>query len=301
LKNRDGIREMLRISAISILLNAVLSAAKLVTGLLYNSGAVLSDAAHSLSDAATTVLVMIGLKISAAPADKNHNYGHEKIEAVFSTLLAVILFVVAVFLCIDSVSVMLSGERAAELNAALLIVTGASIAVKELLYRYTMKFAKKYGSQSLKADAWHHRSDAASSVAVLIGLGTAMLFPGLFFMEQVAAAVVSLLIAKVAVQIYLEAINKLIDRAADPETVAKMSEVICAVPGVARIDSLKTRLSTYKIYVDIEIAADGRLSLYKAHDIAQQVHDLVELKYTEFNIKHINVHVNPDENFEKKS
>lgn len=285
---------MQRVFVVTLAVNIILAAAKLVVGIIYGSAAVVSDSVHTLSDVATTLIAMVGLKLSKAPADKGHNYGHEKIEAVFSTLLAVILFATAALLLYNSLVGIINGVSAADFNILLVIVTAASILSKEAMYRYTIYYARKHDSLSMKADAWHHRSDAVSSIAVLIGICGALIFEAAYF-EQIAAIIVSLLIAKVAVEIYLSSINKLIDKAADFETVKKMSEIICRIPGVVRIDSLKTRLSTYKIYVDIEIAVDGALSLYKAHEIAQDVHDILEHKYTEFNIKHINVHVNPHE------
>jgi cation diffusion facilitator family transporter len=288
-------KELRRVSYVTIAANILLAAAKLVAGILYRSAAVISDAVHTLSDIITTVIVIIGLKIAHAPADKNHNYGHEKIEAVFSTLLAGMLFATGIIIALDAIGNLINGESPAIMSPLLLIVTGASILAKELMYQYTMHYAKKHNSSSLKADAWHHRSDSLSSIGVLVGLGIAYIFPSAAFAEQIAAIIVAALIVKVSIEIYLNSIDKLIDKAADYETVKKISEAVCRIPGVSRIDSLKTRLSTYKIYVDIEIAVSGTLSLAQAHEIAQQVHDELELKYTEFNIKHINVHVNPVE------
>ena len=286
-------KNMQHTSVITLILNIILALSKLFVGLLYKSTAVISDSVHTISDCATTVLVMIGIKIARFPPDKNHNYGHEKIEAVFSTFLAVILFIVGVTLLYHSTKALFDKVSTTIYNPLLIVVTAASILFKEFMYHYTNYYAKKYNSQALKADAWHHRSDSISSIAVLLGVGVAMVFPSAYFVEQIAAIFVSLMIMKVSVDIYLSSIDKLIDKAADFKTVKKMSEIVCKIPGVKRIDSLKTRLSTYKIYVDIEIAVDGDLSLFKAHEIAQEVHDVLEHKYTEFNIKHINVHVNP--------
>lgn len=286
-------KEMQRTSLYTLLLNIFLAAATLIIGLLFKSSAVVSDSVHTLSDVITTVIVMIGIKISHAPADKNHNYGHEKIEAVFSTILAVILFITGIMLMVNAINGLINGSTPMIFSPLLIIITLIGIFSKELMFHYTMFYAKKYNSQSLRADAWHHRSDSISSIAVLIGVGIALLFPQLAYLEQAATIIVALLIAKVAFDIYINSIDKLIDKAADYETVKKMSEIVCKIPGVERIDNLKTRLSTYKIYVDIEIAVNGNLSVIKAHEIAQNVHDILENKYTEFNIKHINVHVNP--------
>lgn len=290
----EGYREIRRVSMINLGFNVFLAAATLSVGLIFKSTAVVSDSVHTFSDILSTMIVMIGIKLSSAQPDKHHNYGHEKIEAVFSTLLAMLLFSTGAFLLYGAVNSII--YRTTVIYSPLLIaVTVLGIVSKEVMFHFTMHYAKKYGSQSLKADAWHHRSDAFSSVAVLIGVGGAMLSPSLYFLEPIAAIAVSVLIGKVAVQIYLEAIDKLIDKAADYETVKRISEIALAVPGVTRIDSIKTRQSTYKIYVDLEIAADGRLTLDEAHAIAQEVHDVLEHKYTEFNIKHINVHVNPSD------
>lgn len=292
-KNDFVYKKLQRTSIISLILNSMLAGGKLAVGIVFKSAAVLSDSVHTLSDSFTTILVIIGVKISHVPADKGHNYGHEKIEAVFSTILAIILFITGLTLLIDTINKLITGAVPTVFSPLLLIVTFASILFKEIMYNYTMHYAKKYNSLSLKADAWHHRSDSISSVAVLIGILVAMIFPNLAFAEQIAAIIVSLLIIKVSIEIYFKSIEKLIDKAADFETVKKISKIVMDVPGVIRIDSLKTRMSTYKMYVDIEIAAEGNLSLFKAHEIAEQVHDILENKYTEFNIKHINVHVNP--------
>jgi cation diffusion facilitator family transporter len=285
-------KEIQRVSRITLTFNVFLGAAKLAVGLIFRSMAVVSDSVHTFSDVFATIIVMIGIKLSSALPDKHHNYGHEKIEAVFATLLAVILFLTGAFLLYNSISSIIN--RSVAIYSPLLIaVTVLGIVSKEFMFHYTMHYAKKYRSQSLKAEAWHHRSDALSSVAVLVGVGGALLFPSLYFLEPLSAIAVSVLICKVAVQIYLEAIDKLVDKAADPETVRKISEIVLAIPGVRRIDGLKTRQSTFMIYVDLEIAADGKLSLDDAHSIAQEVHDVLEHKYIELDIKHINVHVNP--------
>jgi len=285
-------REIQRVSQITLIFNVLLGAATLAVGIIFKSTAVMSDSVHTFSDVFSTIIVMIGIKLSSALPDKHHNYGHEKIKAVFATLLAVILFLTGAFLLYSAV-ISIIEKTVAIYSPLLFVVTVMGIVSKEIMFHYTMHYAKKHRSQSLKADAWHHRSDALSSVAVLAGIGGALLFPSLYFLEPLSAIAVSALICQVAVKIYLEAIDKLVDKAADPETVKRISEIVLAIPGVKRIDSLKTRQSTYMIYVDLEIAADGKLPLDEAHSIAQEVHDVLEHKYTELEIKHINVHVNP--------
>ena len=278
---------------ISLAGNTLISALKLTAGFIYGSAAVISDALHSVSDIFVGLLLLFGLKVSQAPADAKHNYGHEKIEAVITGMLATVLVLVGGLLAYGAVQSLIDGTTGTEHSPVLLVVMGVSVLMKEAMFQIANHAGKKYGSPALKADAWNHRSDAIASLAVLLGLAGAMLFPHATFFEPVATLIVALFIVKAAISIYLDAVNKLIDRAADPETVNRISDIVRTVHGVQRIDSLKTRRTTYHIYVDLEIACDGALSLEKAHSIAQEVHDTLEHTYKEFCIKHIHVHVNP--------
>lgn len=277
-----------KVSIISMIINIVLGAGKLIVGILFASIAVVSDAIHSISDVFSTIVVIIGLHFAGKEADKKHNYGHEKIEPIVATILAVFLLILALMLGYTGIQGLIE-IKVIEINILLLIVTIISIIAKEGLYWYTIYYAKKFNSPALKADAWHHRSDSISSVVVLGGLIGAMC--GVMWLEPVATIILSLLIIKVAVSIYIQSINQLIDSAADDKTIKKIQEITMSIEGVLQIDDLKTRVHASVVYVDMEIGVDQNLILRESHEIADNVHDAIEREIE--NVKHCTVHVNP--------
>ncbi|MBP5772670.1 MAG: cation transporter [Eubacterium sp.] len=291
MKDKEVVRVAVRVSIVSIVANVLLSAVKLIAGIIGKSMALVSDAIHSLSDVFGSVIVIIGVKFSKKEADEDHPYGHEKIECLASLALAAILFFTAGIIVFDTIEKILNNESLETPSLVALIVAFVSIVAKEGLYWYTILAAKKIGSQALKAEAWHHRSDALSSIGSLIGVGGAML--GYKIFDPIAAGIIALLICKVAVSITKDAVDKMIDKSCDPETIKAMSEVVESVPGVIKLDLIKTRLFGTRCYVDIEISADKNLRLEDSHQIAENVHDLIEEKFEE--VKHCTVHVNPSE------
>lgn len=277
-----------KVSIITMILNIILGTAKLIVGIIFVSGAVVSDAVHSISDVFSTIVVIIGLHFAGKKADKKHNYGHEKIEPIVATILAVFLLIIALLLGYSGIKGLIE-VKTIEINITLIIVTIVSIVAKEGMYWYTIYYAKKFSSPALKADAWHHRSDSISSIVVLGGLIGAKL--GVMWLEPVATILVSVLIIKVAVSIYIQSINQLIDTATDEKTVQKIIDVATSIEGVIRIDDLKTRVHASVLYVDMEIGVDQNLILRESHDIADNVHDAIEREIE--NVKHCTVHVNP--------
>ncbi len=277
-----------RISKITIIWNIILSAIKLIAGVIGNSGAMLADGVHSLSDIISTIAVFIALHLSKQPEDDDHPYGHEKIEPVIAKILATILFLTAVGIGYEGVQRLISGEYETPgiiaLYAAIL-----SIIVKEWMYRYTLKGAEDIDSAVLKADAWHHRSDVLSSIGTLIAIGGARL--GYNILEPLASLVISGLIIKVAIDIYTQSVNQLVDYAGDQETVNQIRDDILAVDGVIEIHTLKTRVHVNKLYVDTAIAVDANLTVLEGHTIARNVHDKIES--SEYQVKHCMVHVDP--------
>ena len=282
-----------RVSAVSIVINILLAAFKFAAGAIGRSGAMISDAVHSSSDVLGSLIVIVGVKMSGKSSDKDHPYGHERMECVASLLLAGILAAAGFSIGKEAVTSVVSRsyETAAAPGTVALIAAVCSIVIKEGLFWYTWTNAKKIRSSALKAEAWHHRSDALSSVGALIGIGGAKL--GVKVLEPVASIVICLFILKVAADIFREAVDNMVDHACDEETENALRSCAAAQGGVIRVDSLRTRRFGRKIYVDIEIAADAGLSLREAHDIAQQVHDEIEKDFPE--VKHIMVHVNPSE------
>lgn len=280
----------MRVSWVSIIINIVLSAGKFVAGIVGSSSAMISDAVHSASDVFSTLVVIVGVNISSKSSDNEHQYGHERMECIAAFILAVILCATGIGIGYSGIVKIFSGGESIETPGLLpLIAAIVSIAVKEWMYWYTLGAAKKIRSGSLKADAWHHRSDALSSVGSFIGiLGARMGFPVL---DPIASVVICLMIIKASYDIVKDAVDKLVDKSCDTQTIQQMHTVILEQEGVLGVDMLKTRLFGSKIYVDIEICADGAQSLSQAHAIAEAVHDTLEKEFPA--VKHCMVHVNP--------
>lgn len=278
-----------RVSVITIIINLVLSLIKFAVGFFANSQALISDAVHSASDVVSTIAVIFGVNMSSKKADSSHPYGHERIECIFSIILAVILLVTGMSLGVSAIKTITNGSEIVIPGKLALIAAIISIAVKEWMYHYTKRAAKKINSSSMMADAWHHRSDAFSSVGSLIGVGGAII--GFPVCEPIASIVICLFITKAAYDIFVDAVDRLIDSSCSEEEIEKIKKIIFEVDGVERIDKLMTRRFGSKIYVDLEIAQKGSLTLYESHEIAEKVHDRLEEKMKE--IKHCMIHVNP--------
>lgn len=288
----------MKVSLVSVAVNLVLSAGKLLAGIFANSGAMISDAVHSASDVFSTFIVMIGVNIASKQADENHRYGHERFESVASVTLALILLETGLLIGWKGLKTIFSGsyEDLTAPGVLALVAAVVSIVVKEWMYWYTRAAAKKIHSDALMADAWHHRSDSLSSIGALVGIGFAM--AGFPIMDSVASVVICVFIVKAAVDIFRDAVDKMVDRSCDQETLEKMSALILAQPGVLGLDLLQTRLFGAKIYVDAEIAVQADLPLQKAHAIAEEVHDKMEEEFPM--VKHCMVHVNPFPTSEEK-
>lgn len=280
-----------QLSLVTILGNVVLSAFKLFAGVVGHSGAMISDAVHSLSDVFTTVVAFLGVRLSKKAADKNHPYGHERIECVASLLLGLILLITGLGIGKVGLEKILAGNYQGLVvpSAIALIAAVVSIAVKEGMYWYTRYYAKLINSAAFMADAWHHRSDAFSSVGSLIGIGGAML--GFPVLDSVASVVICLFILKVAYDILKDALTKMLDTSCDEAFETQLAEFIAAQEDVVQIDLLHSRMFGNKVYIDLEIAVDGNKSLREAHAVADRVHNGVEHEFP--NIKHIMIHVNP--------
>lgn len=281
------------VSMVSIIGNLILSLFKFIAGIVANSGAMISDSVHSSSDVISSVIVIIGVRISAKESDREHPYGHERMECVASIILSVILAVTGLFIAWEAILKISSGNynKLSVPGYLALIAAVVSIIAKEGMYQYTRVYAKRIDSLALMADAWHHRSDALSSIGALIGIGGAII--GFKVLEPVASIVICVFILKAAYDIFLDSIDKMVDHSCDEDTEKEIYDEIMKVEGVIRIDMLQTRIFGSKIYVDVEIAADGNKKLIETHQIAENVHNNLEERFPK--IKHIMVHVNPAE------
>lgn len=282
----------IKVSIVTIIINIVLSIIKIFAGIVGRSNAMLADGVHTLSDVLTTFVVLLGLKVSSKEADDKHPYGHEKYEAVFAKLLSTMLLLTGIYIGYGSIKVLISGDIKTP-GLIALIAALISILAKEGMYWYTVKTAKKIKSLSLEADAWHHRSDSLSSIGTFAGILGARL--GVKILDPIAGIIVSIFVVKVSIELYLRATRELVDESADKKVIKSIENLVYSVAGVEKIKDLKTRIFGNKIYVDIDIEVDGSISVEEGHDIAENVHDIVE-KGVE-SVKHCMVHVEPtDEN-----
>ena len=299
IRNKKIVRQ---VSAVSIIVNLLLSLMKLFAGIIAHSGAMISDAVHSASDVFSTFIVLIGYSAAQKEEDHDHPYGHERLECVAAIVLATFLIVVGVEIGWGGIEKIRTGIRGDLVVPGALALWAAviSILAKEIMFWVTRAAAKKTDSGALMADAWHHRSDALSSVGSFIGIfGARLGFPVL---DPIASVLICAFILKAGIEIFRDALGKMVDRSCDKETLESMKQCISSVEGVEAIDMIRTRVFGSKYYVDIEIAVDRLINVEKAHIISETVHDRIEEDFPK--VKHCMVHVNPlgahDEEKEKK-
>lgn len=280
-----------RVSIITIIQNVMLSVFKLFAGFFANSNAMICDGIHSASDVFSTIVVIIGVKLASKESDKEHPYGHERLECVAAIVLAMVLFVTGLEIGVQAFKDIIQGNYGnLKIPGKLALVAAiVSIITKEGMYWYTRYHAKKIDSSALMADAWHHRSDALSSIGAFIGIGGAML--GAPVMDAIASLVIFAFIVKVAIDIFKDAMDKMIDHSCDEKTEKEMYDFIINHEQVLGIDLLQTRIFGNKIYVDVEIQVNASYTLLEAHNIAEEVHENIEQHFPK--VKHIMVHVNP--------
>ena len=285
------IKIAMEVSQKSLAVNVILSAIKFIAGVVANSGAMISDAIHSASDVFSTIIVMIGVKLSAKAEDKDHPYGHERLECVAAIILAMLLLITGIFIGYDSVQKILSAEIEPLAIPGTLAVVAAviSIFVKEAMFWYTRHFARLIKSEALMADAWHHHSDALSSVGALLGVVGARM--GLPVLDPVAGLFICFFIAKAAFDIFKDAIEKMVDHNCDDAFENALREKILSYSEIHSIDLMKTREFGNRVYIELEISVNGQLPLIEAHEIAENLHDDIEKNFP--SVKHIMIHLNP--------
>ena len=280
-----------RVSFVSIIQNVLLSLFKLFAGIFANSNAMISDAIHSASDVFSTIVVIIGVRLSSRDSDRVHPYGHERLECVAAIILSIVLFITGLGIGIQALQDILNGNYETLQMPGILALIAAivSIIAKEAMYWYTRHYAKQIDSAALMADAWHHRSDAFSSIGALIGIaGSRMGFP---IMDSIASLVIFVFIAKAAFDIFKDAMDKMVDHSCDENTEKAIYDCVISHEDVLGIDLLQSRIFGNKIYVDLEIELDASYTLEKAHRIAEDIHEDIEKNFPK--VKHVMIHVNP--------
>lgn len=277
------------VSTVTIVINVALSVFKFAAGILARSGAMVSDAVHSASDVLATLIVILGVKLAGRAADADHPYGHERLECVAALVLGIILGATGLGIGWSGIQKIVGGEALTSPGTLALAAAVVSIVVKEAMFWYTRAAARRIDSSALMAEAWHHRSDALSSVGSFAGiLGARLGWPVL---DPIASVVICLFILRAAWDILSDALERMTDHACAPELAEEMTTSVLSQPGVLGVDALNTRLFGDRIYVDVEIQADGELTLNETHATAQAVHDALEEGFPQ--IKHCMVHVNP--------
>lgn len=281
-----------KVTMLSILLNIGLTIMKILAGIFGNSTAIIADGLHSASDIITSIGILIGNKISRKPRDEEHQYGHEKAESLVAFVLAAVLIIVAVEIGYNGVVALFNLNEIQVPTLLPLIVALISIGVKEYQYQITIRVAKKINSSSLKADAWHHRSDALSSIAAFIGIGGAML--GFKILDPIASIIVAIVVVKVGIDILKSACDELMDSSISKKDISEIKSMIDNNQKIYGVKDFKSRKYGSVAYIDMSIFIDKTKTLEEAHDIADNLEQNIisNLSY----IKEINIHTEPYNN-----
>lgn len=283
-----------RVLKVTIVANILLALLKIIVGFLASSAALVADGFHSFSDIASSAGVLIAVSFASRPPDQNHHYGHGQAEPLAAVMIGMILFITAALLAYNMGGNLLAGEVTIPGTMAL-YAAFISIVVKELMYRYTMKAGEETDNQALKADAWHHRSDAFSSIAALIGIAAARL--GFWFLDPVAGIVVAVMVFKVGYQILAEGFVTLLGKAPSDQKIEEIKEQIIEVDGVESIFEIKGRYNGPVLYLDIKIAVSPLLTVKEGHEIAARVKSKLLANYQE--AEEVLVHIDPAEYYEQ--
>ncbi len=297
---QERVKGIYRVTIVGSVVNLLLVVFKFVAGLLGRSSAMIADAVHSLSDFVTDIVVIVFVNISGKPEDEDHRYGHGKYETLATVIIALALFAVGVGILVDGVK-----DVAAVVNGAVLpapsmialIAAALSIVAKELLYRYTAHVGRKLDSQAVVANGWHHRSDAFSSIGVLVGIGGAMLLGEKWrVLDPLAAIVVSAFIIKVAVDLIKPCLDELLERSLPAEVEQEIEQIILSEEGVTSPHHLRTRRIGNRYAIEVHIRMDGNLTLSEAHRITTAVEQKLKSRYG--SATHVGIHTEPTPNRE---
>ncbi|MCF8040556.1 MAG: cation diffusion facilitator family transporter [Desulfarculaceae bacterium] len=283
-------RQGRRVTWVGSWVNLALALGKLLAGIYGNSQAMIADAAHSLSDLVTDAVVLLGLKWGRSDPDDRHPYGHGRIETFSTLVVGAVLFALAIGLGYDAIAQLIRGDEHHP-NWLALAAAAVSILAKEALYRYTVSVGRRINSQAVVANAWHHRSDALSSVAVLVGVAGAMINPAWHSLDAWAALVVSLLILKVGAEVLWGALQEMVDTAPSPEVMDSIRHCALSVSGVEQVHDLKVRSLGGRYQMQLHVVVDGGLNVIQGHDIAKAVEHCLQTELPDMG--EVIVHVDP--------
>lgn len=293
---KERSKTAVKVTVNGMIANIVLTIFKFAAGILGNSSAMIADAVHSLSDFITDIVVIVGLKVAGKPADYNHQYGHGKIETLCAAFVGIVLFIIGLEILLsglEKIFIVANGGSLEQPGIIAFIAAVFSILIKELLYRYTLNYARKMRSDAMEANAWHHRSDAFSSVGTMLGIGGAIALGGKWvILDPIAAVILSFFIFKVALKITYKSVNELTEAALEKDVIDDIQHIIVSTEGVKDFHELKTRKVGNTIATDVHIQVDRELSLIEAHDICTEIENRLREKYGQETILYI--HCEPD-------
>ena len=288
-------KEIYQVTLVGGVVNVVLLVFKFVAGILGHSAAMVADAVHSLSDFVTDIIVLVFVHISGKPEDKSHDYGHGKYETLAMTIIGMALLVVAIGIVYSGLTKIMAWIDGEQLEAPGMLALWAallSIVLKEAVYHYSMVKAHQLRSQALEANAWHHRSDALSSIGTAVGIGGAILLGQRWtVLDPVASVIVGLFIVKIAIDLLRDGIGDLMEQSLPEEVENEMLQLVASLPGVVKPHDLRTRRIGNHYAIELHILMDGDISLHEAHEKASEVEDLLRHQYGDET--HVAVHVEP--------
>ena len=291
--NRE--KEIYKLTLWGSLVNFLLLVFKFVAGFVGNSAAMIADAVHSLSDFITDIIVILFVRVSSMPKDENHHYGHGKYETLATAIIGVVLFAVGVGILVNAVETIIDFFHGKELAAPNIWALGAaavSIVFKEALYQYTVYKGKNLNSNAVMANAWHHRSDALSSIGTLLGIAGAMFLGEKWrVLDPIAAFLVSIFILKVAIELTKASLEELLEKSLPKKTQEKILNIIHSFPEVKSPHNLRTRHIGSNIAIEFHIRMDGNLSLNEVHEITKRMENALKAEFGP--LTHIGIHMEP--------
>ena len=294
-ENKSREKAIFRVTWIGSIVNFILLALKFIAGILGHSAALIADAVHSLSDFITDIIVIVFVKISGKPEDDDHKYGHGKYETLATALIGIALFAVGIGLLVSGATKVSEVINGAVLPAPSIIafaVAGVSIIAKEILYRYTVRVGKNLNSQAVIANAWHHRSDAFSSIGTLIGIGGAIFLGEKWrIFDPIAAIIVSGFIIKVSIDLIKPCVDELLERSLPAETEKQILDIITSFSEVSSPHHLRTRRIGNHIAIEVHLRMDGNTTLENAHSVATEVEKRLKEEFGPDT--HIGIHMEP--------
>lgn len=291
--NRE--KEIYKLTLWGSFVNFLLLVCKFVAGFVGNSAAMIADAVHSLSDFITDIIVILFVRVSSMPKDENHHYGHGKYETLATAIIGVVLFAVGVGILVNAVEAIIDFFHGKELAAPNIWALGAaavSIIFKEALYQYTVYKGKNLNSNAVMANAWHHRSDALSSIGTLLGISGAMFLGEKWrVLDPIAAFLVSIFILKVAIELTKASLEELLEKSLPKKTQEKILNIIHSFPEVKSPHNLRTRHIGSNIAIEFHIRMDGNLSLNEVHEITKRMENALKAEFGP--LTHIGIHMEP--------